>query len=56
MVDARVQLYDTQGRLILEKNTAGESILLNLSNFASGVYYLEVHSGKDKIVEKLVIK
>ena len=36
IVDARVQLYDTQGRLILEKNTAGESILLNLSNFASG--------------------
>ena len=48
MVDARVQLYDTQGRLILEKNTAGESILLNLSNFASGLYYLEVHSEKKK--------
>tara|TARA_B100000900_G_scaffold40640_1_gene30431 strand:+ start:1257 stop:4691 length:3435 start_codon:yes stop_codon:yes gene_type:complete len=56
IVDARVQLYDTQGRLLLEKNTAGESIFLNLTNFAAGVYYLEVYSGKDKIVEKLVIK
>ena len=56
MVDARVQLYDTQGRMILGANTAGESIILNLSNFATGVYYLEVHSEKDKIVEKLVIK
>ena len=56
MVDARVQLYDTQARLILEKNTAGESILLNLSNLATGVYYLEVHSVEDKIVEKLIIE
>ena len=56
MVDAKVQLYDTQGRMILEKNTAGESIILNLSNFAAGVYYLELRSEKDKIVEKLVVK
>ena len=56
MVDARVQLYDTQARLILEKNTAGESILLNLSNLATGVYYLEIHSEEDKIVEKLIIE
>ncbi len=43
--DARIELYDATGKLILEQSQNGEENTIDLSRLANGMYWLKVYSG-----------
>ncbi len=52
-----VELYDTMGRIVIDKVTSEENrIKINISGIASGVYYLKIYVAKRNVVKKLIIK
>ncbi len=52
-----VSLYDTMGRIVVDKVTSEENrIELNISGIASGVYYLKIFIAENSVVKKLIIK
>ncbi|MCZ6595679.1 MAG: T9SS type A sorting domain-containing protein [Bacteroidetes bacterium] len=52
-----VELYDTMGRIVIDKVTSEENrIKINISGIASGVYYLKIYVAKRSVVKKLIIK
>ncbi len=52
-----VALYDTMGRIVVDKVTSEENrIELNIYGIASGVYYLKIFIAENSVVKKLIIK
>lgn len=52
----KVNLYDTQGKLMLDTEATRQSISLDLSTFASGIYFIEVTSSDKTQIKKLIIQ
>ncbi len=52
----KVKLYDTQGKLMLDTEATGQTISLDLSTLASGIYFIEVTSSDKTQIKKLIIQ
>jgi hypothetical protein len=50
---AKAQLFNTQGSLLQQRSFAGQTTL-DLSGYPSGIYWLEVSTGTEKAVRKIV--
>ncbi|WP_317897828.1 S8 family serine peptidase [Aurantibacillus circumpalustris] len=50
-----IKLYDALGRLMIDKKSIKDSVDLELREFPRGVYLLEISTGKEKLVKKLVL-
>lgn len=54
---SRVELYDTEGRRLQDYTTRNDhEITIDVSNFATGAYYLRIHRGNDVTIQKLIKK
>ena len=53
---AQVQVFDIFGKLLLTENVNDNSISLNLSGFASGVYVVRTTSADHSVVTRKVVK
>ena len=51
-----IRVFDITGRAILERKTAGQNVILDLSAESKGVYILQVETIRGKAVQKLVLK
>jgi hypothetical protein len=54
--DLHVKVLDAQGRIIAETNVdsyTGSVIEMNLSNQADGIYFIEVNSSSDRMIQKI---
>lgn len=49
------QLYDISGRVVLEKNTEGSDMQLNLSDVSKGTYFIKVLSDKTVVAVKMIL-
>lgn len=52
--NASVRILDEQGRVVYTKKASGNTIMLDLSNVAAGVYYVQIQEGQNVIVKKVV--
>lgn len=52
----KVNLYDTQAKLMLDTEATGQTISLDLSTLASGIYFIEVTSSDKTQIKKLIIQ
>lgn len=50
---ANVRLFNTQGSVLQQQNFEGQ-ITLNLSNYPSGIYWLEVSTDTEKAVKRII--
>jgi hypothetical protein len=51
-----LRVFDVTGRIILERKTAGQNVILDLSGESRGVYILQIETEYGKAVQKLVLK
>ncbi|HEX7413510.1 MAG TPA: choice-of-anchor V domain-containing protein [Bacteroidia bacterium] len=49
------ELYDVSGRLIMEKNTDGDSMQLNLAEVSNGSYFIKVMNDKAVVAVKMIL-
>lgn len=50
----KITLFDSSGKLVLEPKISGTKI--NIENLIQGIYYVNFHSDKGMISEKLIVK
>jgi len=52
-----VSVVNNQGQLIdsIKDTSGGENIQMDVSNYASGVYFVTINSGTSKTVKKLIV-
>ncbi|GAB1414769.1 hypothetical protein MASR2M117_01750 [Paludibacter sp.] len=55
MTDALFTLYDLQGKVLLQE-TVTSSSLIDVSRFSNGIYYYQLHTGKDNLNGKIIKK
>lgn len=55
-VEAYIQVYDLQGKLLIEKSVSRELVSLDVSSLVPGVYCVEVSSRKEKVIKQLIIQ
>jgi hypothetical protein len=53
---AGIRVFDVTGRMILERKTAAQNVILDLSAESRGVYILQIETESGKAVQKLVLK
>jgi hypothetical protein len=54
-----IKVIDMMGRVVFEKSYPTKSLLLtsfDVSNYASGLYFVEVSESNNKSVQKVVVK
>lgn len=51
-----LQLYDVQGRLLINRIIENESSTIDISSYATGIYYLKVITDKGATTQKIVKK
>jgi serine protease len=49
-------IYNALGQQLLTKNDISNSYFVDLADYAKGIYLIEVQSGSEKIIKKLVIE
>jgi hypothetical protein len=49
-----VQLYDLNGKILLSRNVNQKQLNLDLSNFQSGIYFIEISSVEGSIRKKII--
>ena len=54
MSDARLFLYNMQGKLILQENNVERSAILDLTPFPAGIYILHLVAGIERIEWKII--
>jgi hypothetical protein len=55
-VNCEIRLYDSIGREVMAKNNVEAGTSINISEFASGLYFIKVLSGKSVFTQKLLIE
>lgn len=53
--NAKLTLFDIQGRNILSKNVSQTEEVLNIENLQSGVYLLNIVNGNSKLTKKIIL-
>ena len=53
--DTEYMIYDQLGRLLQMDNVIAGKAMINVSHFSSGIYYLELKSGKSMFTKKIVV-
>lgn len=51
-----VSVMNIHGKLLLEKDMNQNSIVVNLSDYRSGIYFIRVESGNERLVKKVVVR
>lgn len=51
-----IRLFDLAGKLMEEKKSEGFSSVMNVKNFSTGIYFLEIVSGENSWTKKLIIQ
>jgi hypothetical protein len=51
---AQITIFDSNGKLILEKTTTDQNLVLDLSNFENGIYFLQTISGGVVSTQKVI--
>lgn len=52
----QVKLYSNSGQLVFSEVVAANKYLLDLSNYNSGIYFVEVSNGGKRMLQKIVIR
>ncbi|MDX1407938.1 MAG: T9SS type A sorting domain-containing protein, partial [Saprospiraceae bacterium] len=52
---ATVNLYNASGQIVLTQAANATDVRLDISHCPSGTYFLELHSGRDRMVQKVVV-
>lgn len=52
----QMEVYDILGKTIISKNTISKQEVVNLSDFAAGVYYIKLQNQNATTVKKVVVK
>ncbi|WP_299217149.1 S8/S53 family peptidase [uncultured Dokdonia sp.] len=50
-----IRLYNTLGEQLLSKNTQEKNSIIDVQSYATGIYFLEVVSGNDRHIKKVII-
>jgi len=50
----RVEVYDLNGRLVMEHRFSANQVFLDMSGLSEGVYILRIHIGDDVIIQRVV--
>ena len=50
-----IQLYDITGKLLQTNIVGGNNAIVNISNFSSGVYVVQIQTEKETVVRKIAI-
>jgi len=50
-----LNIYDVAGKLILTKNSISESEIINVQNFESGIYFVEVLNNGNNYRKKIIV-
>ncbi len=55
---SKIRVYDMNAKLLkeLDVDSTNQNILVNLTDFSSGIYFMELSNEHDKTVKKIVIK
>jgi hypothetical protein len=51
----KLKIINNLGVVVLDRDVAGNNIILNVSNWIEGIYYLQFSKGAERFVEKVVI-
>ncbi|MAP54979.1 endonuclease [Altibacter sp.] len=51
-----VVLYDTMGRIVLQRNLNTQQTTISLASFAEGIYLIELQNREMKVIKKVVIE
>ena len=51
-----ISLFDTPGKLLWSETSTANEISIPLFNYSSGVYFLQIHTGKGKYTQKVFVK
>jgi len=54
--ETQVRVYDVNGRLVHDEQTANTQLQLNTSEWMSGLYFVQVQNGETLISRKLLVK
>ena len=54
--DTKIEVLNSLGQVVLEERMESNSVTINLSNLANGLYVVKVVDGKEVIVMKKVMK
>ena len=49
-----VRVSDMLGQVLIEKNTSGDSVQIDLSTYAAGQYFLQVYTTNGMVTRKIV--
>jgi hypothetical protein len=51
-----IELFDTNGKMVLNQNNSSTNLLLNTSDLNKGIYLIKIYSDQEVIVKKLVVE
>jgi|GEM_PF-1906576 len=51
----RVELYDLQGRKLIEYNNINDNLQINVNQYENGVYFVKMYSGTHQVTKRLMI-
>jgi len=54
-INAKIEIYNLSGELMLEKHINTKKETINLTNFNSGIYFIKLLTRKEVLTKKLVI-
>ncbi len=57
--NVKVEVFDTRGRLILNKSISGNGMVnetINLQDVQSGIYFVNIQDGSRKITKKIIVE
>ena len=49
-----ISVLDSKGSLVLKKTVSSNNVQLNISNFQQGLYFIDVNTGSNRAIKKLV--
>ena len=51
----RIEIYDIQGRILIEYNVINEKLQINVNKYDNGIYFVKMYSEANQVVKRLVI-
>ncbi len=52
----KIEIYDVSGKQILNENKSGKSVILNIDNYSTGIYFVKIYTTEETFITKLFKK